>query len=176
VSSSGDGAAVLGPQTRADTRTQLDAVPAQVVELWTKYEEIAMHFNDLMMRWRLQAVGGLATLITISGFVVGDATTFAVRYRAMLILSGTLAVVWLGVAIIDLFYYRKLLRGAIDGILRLETLTPEIQLSTVIEDHAACGGRWAPWVFYLCAFLPLVGVVAWALWNLLSLPPEGGTP
>lgn len=63
-----------------------------LMALWTKYEDVAMHFNDLIMRWRLQAIGGLAGLLTLSGFVVGDAGTVLVRYRAMLILAGVLAV------------------------------------------------------------------------------------
>ncbi len=82
-----------------------------LINLWKKYEDVAMHFNELMMRWRLQAIGGLAGLVTLAGFVVGDADTVHVRYRAMLILSGVLAFAWVGVGFIDLFYYRKLLKG-----------------------------------------------------------------
>lgn len=67
--------------------TPLDA---SIVEVWKKYEDVAMHFNDLIMRWRLQAIGGLAGLVTLAGFVVGDAETLTVRYRVMLILSGVL--------------------------------------------------------------------------------------
>jgi hypothetical protein len=26
-------------------------------EVWSKSEDVAVHFNDLIMRWRLQAVG-----------------------------------------------------------------------------------------------------------------------
>ncbi|HVY25676.1 MAG TPA: hypothetical protein VHB79_03965 [Polyangiaceae bacterium] len=59
--------------------------------LWAKHEDIAMHFNDLNMRWRLQAMGGLATLVTVGGFVV------ATCYRGMLIFSGTLMCAWSGI-------------------------------------------------------------------------------
>ena len=71
--------------------------------LWDKYEEVAMHFNDLLMRWRLQAMGGLATLVTLSGLVVGEQANVGARLRAMIILSFTLACGWGAVAVLDNF-------------------------------------------------------------------------
>lgn len=68
-----------------------------VLDLWKKYEDVAMHFNDLIMRWRLQAIGGLAGLVTVAGFIVGDAPSLTTRYRAMLIFSGVLACGWVDV-------------------------------------------------------------------------------
>ena len=56
--------------------TSAPALEPHLLEVWKKYEDIAMHFNDLIMRWRLQAMGGLATLVTIGGFVAN-----AVGYR-----------------------------------------------------------------------------------------------
>jgi hypothetical protein len=35
-----------------------------VFEVWTKYEDIAMHFNDLLIRLRTQALGAIAALGT----------------------------------------------------------------------------------------------------------------
>ena len=146
-------------------------IDAQLLQLWVKYEEIAMHFNELMMRWRLQAIGGLAGLVTVAGFIVGDAATLTIRYRAMLILSGVLTCAWVGVGFIDLCYYRRLLKGAVDAILRLEERVGTITLSTRIEERAKWGGDWAPLVFYLCGFIPLAAIVAWAIYQLSSLPP-----
>src|SRR5688572_11459582 len=122
------------PRESVVSPTSVESRPAlpdaAVVQLWMKYEDIAMHFNDLIMRWRIQAIGGLATLVTVAGFVVGDAASLAVRYRAMLILSAMLTCAWIGVAIIDLFYYRKLLMGAVASILKLEETTNGIKFST----------------------------------------------
>lgn len=84
----------------------------------------------------------------------------------MLILSGVLALVWIGVAVIDLFYYRRLLKGAVKSLLALEKSNPRIQLSTHIEDVAARGSVWAPWVFYACGLLPLLVIASWAIYNL----------
>jgi hypothetical protein len=33
-------------------------------ELWEKYEEITMHFNDLIIRLRTQALAGVAAVCT----------------------------------------------------------------------------------------------------------------
>jgi hypothetical protein len=38
-----------------------------IEELWAKYEEIVMHFNDLLIRLRIQALGGVAALSTLLG-------------------------------------------------------------------------------------------------------------
>jgi hypothetical protein len=144
-------------------RTEID----RAFSLWAKYEDIAMHFNELMMRWRLQAIGGLATLVTIAGFVVGDTADLTVRYRAMFVLASTLAAVWVGVASIDLFYYRTLLRGAVAALLKLEEKHPNIKLSTEIEEWAKGGAKVGPYVFYLSAMLPLVAIIAWS-WCMLA--------
>lgn len=147
------------------------AVSSSALDLWKKYEDVAMHFNDLIMRWRLQAIGGLATLVTVAGFVVGDAASLSVRYRAMFLLASMLAFVWIGVACIDLFYYRKLLTGAVESILDLEKSTPAVQLSTKIEQHAERAAQWVPWVFYIAGFIPLVLITGWAIYNLNVVPP-----
>jgi hypothetical protein len=83
------------------------------LQAWEKHQDVAMHFNELIMRWRLQAIGGLAGFVTLAGFVVGDTTSLHVRYRAMLILTTVIAFAWLAVGAIDLFYYSRLLQGAV---------------------------------------------------------------
>ena len=138
--------------------------------LWSQYEEVAVHFNDLIMRWRLQAIGGLAALITAAGFVVADVTCDT-RYRAMLLLSTVLFFGWIAVACIDLFYYRRLLAGAVESLLALERRTPDIRLSTDIERAAKRGGELAPRVFYGFGLLPIIVLIVWAGYNLVSDRP-----
>lgn len=146
-----------------------------VIRVWSEYEKVAMHFNDLMMRWRLQAIGGMAALVTLAGFVVGDAHDVATRYRAMLILAGLLTFVWIGVALIDLRYYRRLLKGAVRAILAIEERTTDLRLSTIIEEEAQGPGRWAPYAFYLIGFIPLAAIVVWAWMNLAAIPTSTPT-
>ena len=152
-------------------RTLAELAPT-VVDVWKKYEDVAMHFNELIMRWRLQAIGGLAALVTAAGFVVGDATTLLVRYRAMLILSLMLTFAWVAVGLIDLVYYRRLLRGAVDAILEVEKAHPQLTLSTQIEQRAAAGSVYGPILFYATGLVPLLGIVWWAWSQLGSLPSE----
>jgi hypothetical protein len=143
-----------------------------VVDVWKKYEDVAMHFNELIMRWRLQAIGGLAALVTAAGFVVGDASTLLVRYRAMLILSLMLTFAWAAVGLIDLLYYRLLLRGAVDAIIELEKTHPQLTLSTQIEQRAAPGSLWGPILFYVTGLVPLMGIAWWASSQLRRLPSD----
>jgi hypothetical protein len=42
----------------------------QRIELWDKYEKIAMHFNELLIKLRTQALGAVATIVTAAGFLV----------------------------------------------------------------------------------------------------------
>ena len=134
-------------------------------KLWAKYEEIAMHFNDLLMRWRLQAIGGMVTLVMVAGTVVKDVEDPQKRYSAMLLLSGTLLCAWVGLAVMDIGYYRRLLTGAVKELLRLEASLP-VQLSTVIEEQAECGAKWTPWLFYILGGVPLVAFIWYALCQL----------
>lgn len=155
----------------SDGETQSSASD-RVFQVWSKSEDIAVHFNDLIMRWRLQAVGGLAAIATLAGFVVGDADTLRVRYRAMIMLSALLACGWVGVGALDLFYYRKLLQGAVQTILRLEEQMSDVHLSTDIEEAAKSGARWAPWLFYGLGLAPLLVFIVWASAQLCSTPPN----
>lgn len=41
-------------------------------DTWKKYEDIAMHFNDLIIRLRIQSIGGIAALAAILGIFLTD--------------------------------------------------------------------------------------------------------
>ena len=141
-----------------------------VFAMWDKYEQVAMHFNELMMRWRLQGIGGLATLVTLAGFVVREAgLDEPTRYRAMFILGVLLLCAWLSVGFIDLVYYRRLLKGAVAALINLENGTSDLKLSTKIEAAAGKSGLYGPIVFYVMGLLPLIGIVWWAFVNIRRL-------
>lgn len=159
-------------QPRPIDLAHLKSLHPQVFDTWSRYEEVAIHFNDLLMRWRIQAIGGLVTLVTLAGFVVGDAPSEDTRYRAMIILAGTLLVAWVGVALIDLLYYRNLLDGAVDAIIELELAIIELRLSHAINARAKPAGKWLPIVFYICGGLPLLGIGSYATHQLCTLQRE----
>ena len=116
--------------------------------LWAEREQIATHFNDVLMRFRLHALVGLGAIAAVAGSVLTRGAPES-RCGAWSWLLVSLATAWLAVAFLDLFYYRKLRLGAVQAMLRLEEALPESErFSSTIERHAAWGARWAPGVFY----------------------------
>jgi hypothetical protein len=110
-------------------------------ELWCKYEEVAMHFNDLIIRLRFQALAGLAGISAIVS-IVGRSGSQSAGVSSN-VLGGfflLLVPLWIAIWVLDRFYYDKLLTGAIKAIRDLESskgrpshVPPSILLSTTIE-------------------------------------------
>lgn len=154
------------PRTSADQ--------ARLLRLWEKTEEVAMHFNDLILNFRLRAIGAVTVGAGLFGSIVLTRDSVAEAPRNYFIFASAmvfLAIVWLGLWIIDFGYYSRLLRGAVREATRLEKaisgVTPApaptedlIRLSHAIED-AVAGRRpdgdarptlWARWWFYALPF------------------------
>lgn len=119
---------------------------------WAKCEDTAIHFNDLAIKFRLQALAGLA----LAGALLGGAVKTTSSGDMWALLAGglvALAAMWLAVAALDV-YYGRLLRGSIDELEAVERKFPALQLSKKIEE--AVWGKWGPGIsrtlFYL---LPL---------------------
>ena len=139
-------------------------------KLWSKYEDVAMHFNDLILRLRFQAlagVAGFATLVGVFGRDIQDATL-----RAQ-VLSGVFALLvffWVAIWLLDRCYYDKLLSGAVSALLTIERRSSEflpietIDLSTAIEQSflrrvaLQQPGWWRDgrWWFYVVVFVALL--------------------
>jgi hypothetical protein len=154
-----------------------------------------MHFNTLLLGFRLKALGGIALGGTIAvGLdhkdVLGTGTVAGIL--------GGLAVIWALIGIVDFFYYYRLLAGAVDELLRLEPKLGDVWLSHQIAwrvegDAAATSPKetftcqnstrspylpsWAIRVFYVVPFLLLVflsiGFASgqWLLSSLLVMIP-----
>lgn len=109
-------------------------------KVWKSYEDVAMHFNDLIIRLRIQSIGGLAVIATILGIILhgknGNNETFDYGCAVLAILCG----IWVAIWILDLRYYNRLLEGSVNAILELEKnkerffKNREIKLSTDIEN------------------------------------------
>ena len=109
---------------------------SEVIQLWFHYEEIAMHFNELIIQYRLQLLGGLGALGAIFSYIVGTNISDRDKYihiRAYIVTS--LLLVFIAAASLDIFYYSQLLEGAVKAIVDFEALHPEIQLSTTIANQ-----------------------------------------
>ena len=141
-----------------------------IKELWEKYEEIAMHFNDLLIRLRTQALGGVAALSTLVGLFAKTSATVSTSWEIASVFFAFVCFLWLAVWIIDFAYYNRLLLGAVSALEALEERSKtesrvrHIELSTMIERAVAhqlsdkprskwlMFGRWA---FYMIVFLVL---------------------
>ena len=96
-----------------------------LIKLWMKYEEIAMHFNDLLIRLRTQALGGVATIVTAAGFLTSrqSLTAASEPWGAVAAISILLLLAWVTIGFMDFCYYNKLLRGAVLGLIAIEKLS-----------------------------------------------------
>lgn len=119
--------------------------------LWEKYEEIAMHFNDLLMRIRMQSLAGIAALSTIVSLFGGQASSNpAVNWMIASGLFGAMLLIWVAIFCLDYFYYSRLLGGAVAAILLLEKHTKQgieidhIDLSLKVEEQVKNGGGQKP--------------------------------
>jgi hypothetical protein len=142
--------------------------PEQRINLWDKYEQVAMHFNELLIRLRTQALGAVATIVTAAGFLVSRESV-AEPWWAVSAVSVLLLIAWCTLWMIDVFYYSRLLRGAVNALLKIERESNGlIDLSTTVErlfgvpDETATRLNWTAYVFYIPigAFLLVVTIVS----------------
>jgi hypothetical protein len=143
----------------------MDPNHISVLDQWYHYEEIAMHFNTLIMQFRLQLLGGAGLIGTVASYLIGGKVgNEPQRHWLRLIVSLGLFVLITAAAILDLFYYDKLLRGAVDALLAFEAKHPEIQMSTGIEQTVG-KGKYAPWFSYGLVLTTLGLFTGWSLWE-----------
>jgi len=144
-----------------------------IFEVWEKYEDIAMHFNEMLIKLRTQAIGGVAAITTIVAVISKNNTDQIFHWGIMIGVFFFLSVFWVAVWVLDFKYYNRLLHGSVDAILELEKLSKtqthitELNLSHKIEDAVSgvgekidtslhkklsFGRKW----FYLIVFIGLV--------------------
>jgi len=154
---------------KADDPFKLSDDGWPILDVWNKYEKIAMHFNDLIIKLRTQALAGVAALSTVvTLFAKSDAASSGVWGLAAFIFAG-LCLAWIAIWIIDFSYYNRLLTGAVMSIVRLEerskisSFVRHIDMSTSIEaavanDHQRPKFKqylklnWGRWAFYIIVF------------------------
>jgi len=143
----------------------MELSPSEVTQLWFHYEEIAMHFNELTLQYRLQLMGGAGVLGSIFTYLIG----FKIKenenkYWVIFYVSLVLFIILTAAAALDVFYYDKLLSGAVHAILELETKYPHINMSTLIsKELSGCPVKiiyvvysvilLVPFTFACCAWL-----------------------
>ena len=115
-----------------------------------------MHFNDLIIRLRIQSIGGLAALATVLGIVLKTTNGIDETFNYGLAITALifLMLCWIAIWVLDLRYYNRLLEGSVNAILELEKNKEsflekkEINLSSNIErafkvrfEHEAKGWK-----------------------------------
>ena len=93
-----------------------------IFEVWKEYEQIAMHFNDLLMKLRMQALAGVTAVSTFVGLFAeteSNAEGWGIAAFAFLILAAFWTAIWL----IDSLYYNRLLLGAAKTLFEIEELS-----------------------------------------------------
>lgn len=138
-------------------------LPSDVIDLWYHYEQVAMHFNELIMQYRLQLMGGLGTIGALSGYLIGSKVEDQqVRNWLRALVSTGLLVLFVAAAALDLFYYNPLLQGAVDALVEYESKHPPINLSTLITKRVEHRGM-VPIVFaYSLIFIALGWFTLWS--------------
>ena len=105
-----------------------------------------MHFNGLIMQFRLQVLGGAGAIGTIAGYLINANAISELKQRERLraMVAGGLSVLILSAALLDLFYYRQLLEGSVNAIIDFERQHPTNRCEYIhnvredgLSDHAA---------------------------------------
>jgi hypothetical protein len=132
------------------------------IEIWFHYEEIAMHFNNLIMQFRLQLMGGAGVIGTVAAYLIGGKVNDpGQRHWLRFLVSSGLLVLIIAAAVLDLAYYDRLLKGAVAALLEFEKNHPDIQMSTRIEQTVGWG-KYSIWGVYAFLFVALGGFTTWS--------------
>jgi len=146
-------------------------------ELWKEYEKTAVHFNDLILRLRVQALGGVAAIAAFAGFVVKEHPSGLIGWKVLAVAFAVLLIFWIALFLLDLMYYNRLLLGAVDAILEIESASQKgefitsLNLSTKIKaavEDRSC--RWrrslrGPIIFYSLVAVVLIALFLFSAWQ-----------
>jgi hypothetical protein len=144
-------------------------------KLWKEYEGVAMHFNDLIIRLRSQSLGGVAAVATLAAVVARNDTTTELRWGLLAGAFFLLCMFWVAVWFLDMGYYNRLLSGAVDALLTIESesknsmLVDRIELSTKIDERVksgVVGNNGHRNTFYVIVFIALLLGLAVSVCNL----------
>ncbi len=139
----------------------------QTIELWFHYEEIAMHFNELIIQYRLQLMGGIGSIGALSGYFIGSKVDSAeMRHKLRAFIATGILLLLLAAWNLDINYYNNLLRGAVDALIQFERDHPEINMSTSIKARFTYSATSTIYITYLIIAIPLMIFAIWSWWVL----------
>jgi hypothetical protein len=142
---------------------------SNVVELWFHYEEVAMHFNELIIQFRLQLLGGAGAVATVATYLIESKASPPDKRLLRAFVATVFFLVVAAAAYLDIFYYNQLLEAAVDVIVDFEKKHPQIYMSTHIQDVVGNDTN----VMRNIYFSALVGLAlfsAWSWWRFATAP------
>ena len=98
-----------------------------------------MHFNDLLIKLRTQALGAVAAISTLLSIFSKSGTDNEISWELAIAVFFFLCIFWIAIWILDFYYYNRLLVGAVEAILNIEAISKDklyirhIDISTKIE-------------------------------------------
>lgn len=164
-----------------------------IKDVWEKYEEIAMHFNDLLIKLRTQALAAVAAISAIAGIFSKNGSNDQVSWGLAAAVFFFLCFFWIAIWVIDFRYYNRLLLGAVNAILNLELESKDkthiryINISTEIERAVAGEGpvltkemrkrrrklSCGRWAFYIIVFVALLCGLVFSILAFCFSPQAG---
>lgn len=133
-------------------------------ELWKEYEKIATHFNELLIQLRVRALGGLGVIVAIISFAAKTKENPEINWELVMLSFAILSVIWIAIGIIDLFYYNRLLLGAVQATIKLENQNEKhisINFSNELRESSegnlmSFPGLWPIYMYYVIVFIVLL--------------------
>jgi hypothetical protein len=112
----------------------LDIKAWTVHDLWAKYEDIAMHFNDLLIRLRTQALAGVGALSTLVG-IFTKTESIHISWQIASDVFVLLIMFWVAIWAIDRCYYNRLLVGAVNASISIKSRRSSFLFDCVVRAH-----------------------------------------
>ena len=141
----------------------MEPINPDVVQLWFHYEEIAMHFNELIIQYRLHLMGGIGLIGALSGYLIGNNVESPyMRHKLRALISSGLLVLFIAAAYLDLGYYNELLRGAVDALEKFESEHKEVYLSTYIVNRFSGHATVRIYITYAIVLIPFLLFTLWS--------------
>ncbi len=148
-------------------------------QLWKEYEDVAMHFNDLIIKLRSQSLGAVAVFATLATVIIKSDIPVKLRWEVLTGAFLLLSIFWIAVWVLDLGYYNRLLAGAVAALLTIEKNSvgaksvDRIELSTKIEETVKSGqvtNNFCRIMFYVIVCAALVGCFGFSAYDLVFVP------
>lgn len=149
----------------------MDITTDQAILLWHHYEEVAMHFNELIIQYRIQLMSGAGIIgVASSYFIVKNKSEGHLNYKLIAFISTSSFILLSAAAVLDLGYYNELLRGAVEAIVELEKQHKKfLYMSTCIKDQfGSSGASIRIYAAYGIIMIPLLILTIWSWIKIYS--------